>query len=179
MLSMYLSVLETQEDKDLFEEIYRKYKGSMGKFSFSILHNKEDVEDAVNDAFLCIANNFTKIKSLSCQDLKSYLIIIIRNASLKIYNNNKKRSDNNEVLDGKEIPVDVDFFSKMEYEAVISIMSKLPLIYRDVMFLYYRDELSTKEIAKMLSITESVVYKRIERSKKMLAAALEKGGYDG
>ena len=111
--------------------------------------------------------------------MKSYLIIIIRNASLKIYNNNKKRSDNNEVLDGKEIPVDVDFFSKMEYEAVISIMSKLPLIYRDVMFLYYRDELSTKEIAKMLSITESVVYKRIERSKKMLAAALEKGGYDG
>ena len=179
MIEIYLSVLDSEEDKDLFEEIYRKYKGSMGKISFSILHNKEDVEDAVNDAFLCIANNFTKIKSLSCQDLKSYLIIIIRNASLKIYNNNKKRSDNNEVLDGKEIPVDVDFFSKMEYEAVISIMSKLPLIYRDVMFLYYRDELSTKEIAKMLSITESVVYKRIERSKKMLAAALEKGGYDG
>ena len=151
----------------------------MGKLAFSILHNKFDTEDAVNDAFLCIANNFEKIKSLSCQDLKSYLIIIIRNASLKIYNNNKKRSDNNEVLDGKEIPVDVDFFSKMEYESVISIMSKLPLIYRDVMFLYYRDELSTKEIAKMLSITESVVYKRIERSKKMLAAALEKGGYDG
>lgn len=150
MIEIYLSVLETQEDKDLFEEIYRKYKGSMGKFSFSILHNKEDVEDAVNDAFLCIANNFTKIKSLSCQDLTSNWIIIIRNASLKIYNNNKKRSDNNEVLDGKEIPVDVDFFSKMEYESVIKAIKQKKSSIKSGTFLSLTS-LSLKKIPKTLS----------------------------
>ena len=177
MLALYLSVLETQEDKDLFEEIYNLYKGSMGKLAFSILHNKFDTEDAVNDAFLCIANNFAKIKSLSCQDLKSYLIIIIRNASFKIYNSNKKRSEYNESIEDKEIPVNVDFYDKMEYDSLIGIMNELPVIYRDILFLYYRDELSTKEIAKLLGISENAVYKRIERSKKILADTLEKGGY--
>ena len=177
MLALYLSVLETQEDKDLFEEIYLKYKGAMGQMAFGILHNKFDTEDAVNNAFLCIANNFSKIKTLSCQDLKSYLIIIIRNASFKIYNSNKKRSEYNESIEDKDIPIDVDFFSNMAYETLIGIMNELPVIYRDILFLYYRDELSTKEIAKLLGISETAVYKRIERSKKMLADTLEKGGY--
>ena len=177
MLAMYLAILEDPKDKDLFEEIYLKYKGAMGQMAFSILHNKFDTEDAVNNAFLCIANNFAKIKTLSCQDLKSYLIIIIRNASFKIYNSNKKRSEYNESIEDKDIPIDVDFFSNMEYKSLIGIMNELPVIYRDILFLYYRDELSTKEIAKLLGISENAVYKRIERSKKILADTLEKGGY--
>ena len=66
----------------------------------------------------------------------------------------------------------------MEYESLISIMNELPTIYRDILFLYYRDELSTKDIAKLLGISENAVYKRIERSKKILADTLEKGGYN-
>ena len=177
MLEFYLSILETQEDKDLFEEIYLKYKGAMGQLAFSILHNKFDTEDAVNNAFLCIANNFSKIKTLSCQDLRSYLMIIIRNASFKIYNSNRKRSEYNESIGDRDISIDVDFFSNMEYESLISIMNEVPTIYRDILFLYYRDELSTKDIAKLLGISENAVYKRIERSKKILADTLEKGGY--
>ena len=53
MIEIYLSVLDSEEDKDLFEEWYRLYRGSMYNIAFSILHNKEDAEDALNEAFLC------------------------------------------------------------------------------------------------------------------------------
>ena len=101
----------------------------------------------------------------------------MRNASLKIYNKNKKRSEYNDNLDDKEIPVNIDFFDKMEYDSLLSIIDGLPETHREILFLYYKDELSTKEIAKLLDISESAVYKRIERSKKMLSDALVEGGY--
>ena len=49
-------ILETDADKSLFEELYKKYKARMYKYAYSILHNKEDAEDVVHQAFLTIAN---------------------------------------------------------------------------------------------------------------------------
>lgn len=60
MLSFYLSMLEADEDKNKFEELYMKYRDDMYNIAFSILHNCEDAEDAVHDTFVSIANNFEK-----------------------------------------------------------------------------------------------------------------------
>jgi len=65
MIYIYLSALETDEDRIQFEDIYRKYKNRMYKFAISILHNKEDAEDVIHQAFLIIANSFEKIKPFS------------------------------------------------------------------------------------------------------------------
>ena len=78
MINLYLSVLETDEDRCQFEDIYRQYKNRMYKFAISILHNNEDAEDVVQQSFLTIANNFDKIKSFSCHEMNSYIVIIIR-----------------------------------------------------------------------------------------------------
>ena len=176
MLALYLSMLDTQEDKDRFEEIYKKYYISMFNISFSILHNNEDAKDAVHEAFLCIANKFKKIAPLNCQKMKSYIVIIIRNVSLNMYKKNKRRGENNDNIDNHEIPVEVDFFEKMEYSDLVGSIKELPDDYRDVMFLRYREGLSINEIAKILDINQTLVYKRIERAKKQLKEILEKGG---
>lgn len=175
MINLYLSMLKTGEDKNLFEDLYLKNRQSMYAVAYSILNNVEDSEDAVHHAFLKIADNFEKIKSIPCHKIEPYFVIIVRNASINIYNKNKKNSERFTALDDNKISVDIDFFENIDYDKLVQTISDLPMIYKDILYLRYINEFTTKEISKMLDIPINTVHKRIERAKKLLKAELERG----
>lgn len=139
----------------------------------SILNNKEDAEDSVQQSFLTIADNFKKLMQLSCDELEAYIVVIIRNNSIDIFKKNKKSSERLSELDEQQA-VDVDFFEDIEYNRLIEIISSLPQKYKDILFMYYLEGFSAKEIAEMLDISTNNVYKRLERAKKLLKAKLLK-----
>jgi len=56
---------------------------------------------------------------------------------------------------------------------LIDLVMTLPEKYKKVIILYYYDELSVKEIAKILRITEAEVMKRMERGRKILRNLVE------
>lgn len=173
MINIYLSVLKTDQEKSQFEELYIKYKNRMYSISYSILNNKEDVEDCVQQAFLTIANNFDKISKLPRDELEAYIVVIIRNISIDVFNKNKKSAEHLTELDEQQA-VDVSFFENFEYNRLIEIISGLPQKYKDILFLYYLEELSAKEVSEILGISTFNVYKRLERAKKLLKAELLK-----
>lgn len=175
IITFYLSVLDTEEEKNYFEEIYTKYKSKMYGISYGILHNVHDSEDAVHQAFLTIADNLKKIINIPCQELPSYIVIIIRNISINIYNKNKHKAEVSTDITEEHIPFDVDFFENIDYENLVSVISKLPDNYKDVLFLHYVNGFSCKEVAEMLNMSVENVWKRIERAKKSLKNALEEG----
>lgn len=175
MIALYLSVLQTEEDKIQFEELYKKYKVRMYKYSYDILHNVQDAEDAVQQAFFTIANHFEKIKSFSCHEMESYIVITIRNTSFNCYKKNKQNSERHAEFDDEQISVEIDFFDNIDYESLIKIISRLPLIYKEVLLLRYVEDFSVNQISEMLYISIDGVRKRIERAKKLLKAELERG----
>lgn len=175
MINVYLTILNTDEDKIKFEEMYIKYKQRLFKLSFCILHNKEDAEDAVHQSFLTIANNFGKIKTMSCHEMESYIVIIIRNNSINTYNKNKKNIERCTELDEEQLPIDIDFFEDINYENLVRTISGLSQIYKDVLLLHYVNDFSVREISKMLDISIDNVRKRLERAKRLLKSELEKG----
>ena len=63
MLALYLQMLDTPEEKIRFEQIYEKYRGLMYHVADNILHNRQDAEDAVHNAFLQIIKHFKKFQS--------------------------------------------------------------------------------------------------------------------
>lgn len=175
MINIYLSVLETSEDKEQFGDLYIKYKQKMYAVAYSILHNVEDSEDAVHEAFVAIANNFEKIKNFPCQEKERYIVIIVRNTSINIYRKNKKNSEHLAELNDNQPTVNVNFFENIDRDELIQTISNLPLIYKDILFLHYVNQYTTKEISEMLDISINAVWKRIERAKKLLKQELEKG----
>ncbi len=175
MINIYLSALETTEDKAEFEDLYIKYKQRMYAIAYKILQNVEDSEDAVHNAFIAIANNFEKIKKFSCQELQTYIVIIVRNISINIYRKNKKDSEHLAKIDDNQSIVNVNFFENIDYQKLLQTISELPLIYKDILFMYYVNHYTTKEISRMLDISMDAVWKRIERAKKLLKEKLEKG----
>ena len=44
---LYLQMLETPEEKSLFEQIYLEYRGLMYHVAYEILHNDQDAEDDI------------------------------------------------------------------------------------------------------------------------------------
>lgn len=62
MLVYYLQMLDTPEEKIRFEQIYLKYRGLMYQVADGILHNRQDAEDAVHNAFFA---NHQKIFQVS------------------------------------------------------------------------------------------------------------------
>ena len=57
MISAALAVLESEEQRNELSEIYENNISNFYNIAFQQLHNKHDAEDAIQDAFLAIANN--------------------------------------------------------------------------------------------------------------------------
>ena len=176
MLAIYLSMLETNEEKNQFEQLYIKYKQDMYAVAYGILKNKEDAEDAVHQSFLKIADNFSKVSQIPCHELKAYIVIICRNTAINIYRQNQNRAEHSTELFETEI-VDESYFEKQNYDELLLAIKQLPQIYKDVIYLYFLQEFSAKETATQLEISSGLVRQRALRAKKMLKDILERSSH--
>lgn len=172
MLYIYLSTLDTDEEKRKFEKLYIIYKDDMYDIAHNILKNKFDAEDAVHNAFMRIANSFKSVMNI--QSLKPYIAIVTKNTAIDIYNKNKKISQNTDSLFESNASISVDFFERFEFEDLVSTIESLTPVYKDILYLHYFNGIPVKLCAKSLNITEGNAYKRIERAKMMLSELLEK-----
>ena len=85
------------------------------------------------------------------------------------YNNRRQTLELNEDIAGVEIPFEID-------NPVATAIAKLPAHYREVLLLRFDNGFTTREIASILSISNSGVRKMIVRAKKALQELLEKEG---
>ena len=64
MISVALAILENERQREELSEFYEKYKRRFYAIAFEHVHNQEEAEDAVQDAFSAIADKpeifFTK-----------------------------------------------------------------------------------------------------------------------
>ena len=66
MLILCLGVLETEEEKDKFEQLYYKYKKFVYYIAFKYMAHNNLAEDAVHNAFIKIICDFSKSSIIRC-----------------------------------------------------------------------------------------------------------------
>ena len=179
MLQFYLSLLDSEEDHELFTKMYTENLDYMRKIAYGILKSHEKAEDAVQEAFLRIIESFNKFHNISCPKTRSFCVNVCRNVSYNMYNKDKKftevefdeaieyNSDRNQVED--------EILDKASVELFVEKLMSLSKIYRDVMYLYCFDNMSVKEIAYIMNIPAETVKKRIQRARSKLAELIEEG----
>lgn len=178
MLSIYLQIIDNQDDKLKFEQIYINYKDVLLNRAFSILNDNALAEDAVHNAFLNIIKRLPKLYEPDSDSTKWYIFVTVENEAKKIYN-----KEHEVVLTGltdcaSDFDLDKFLDDKNAVRYAKAQIEKLPDIYRGVLSLYYFNELKPKEIAVALSIKQSTVYKRIKRGKALLLKLIEDEFYD-
>ncbi len=164
-------MIETDEDKSKFEQIYKEYKGLMFHVAYERMHHVQDAEDAVHHAFVKIAENIKKIDPVSPQT-KQLVVTIVDNRVTDVFRVRRRHPEETyeDALMNKlyEQVADEDFLTKCIF--------KLPDQQRQVIWLKYRHGYELREIAKMLGISLSAAQKTDQRAKKKLKELYEQCG---
>ena len=174
MLSFYLSMVETDEEKDLVTKLYTAYDQMMYHIAFGILKNKQDVEDAVSDTFVRIIRRYLdRVADPESDKTKAFMIVAVKSTAKNLYR--KRQRDAHADLDLYDVGEDrleEDFSRKCDAEAVHKAINQLTDSYQEVLRYKYFYNMTTAEIAEMLEITEDGVRKRIKRAETSLMSIL-------
>lgn len=173
MLMICLNMLDTDEQRVSFERFFREQRQSMFAVAVSILHNVQDAEDAVSQAFFSIAGSFEKISHLDCHEMRAYAVIIVKNKALNIYKHNKREGE--KTLHTQSEIIDDEAFEQLRFSELDEAIGCLDERYKDVITLYYYYGFSAKEVAQLLGIHIDTVRHRAMRAKKLLKQVLEEG----
>ncbi len=180
MLAICLSMIDTEEEKITFEDLYHTYKGKMFSLANSILKNHHNAEEAVSNAFFTAARNFKTIASLTSQQQGAYLKIAVKNAAIDIYRKEKNQNASpiEEIENFGDVSDDVsdEVLSEMNYNSVVSAIRSLPEKYAEPLYLYHVQDMSIKDIANTLCASEETVKKRLQRARQKLRVILEEQG---
>lgn len=173
MLQFYLSLVETEEERNLITMLYTKYEQKMYRAAMDILHNKHSAEDAVHEAFIKIINKLSELTFENDVKTEALLVIIVRNISKNMYKKDK-RMESSEILE--DIIEDNNSFSeyhRLEETTAREVINKLPEELRQVIVMRYILEIDVKTIASTLSIAPTTVYARIQKARKVMRKILE------
>ncbi|MEZ4357493.1 MAG: sigma-70 family RNA polymerase sigma factor [Eubacteriales bacterium] len=169
---------KTAENKcDILEQLYTRYSKLMYHVAYSILKDHFLAEDAVQTAFLKLEKSNFKIDSISCNKTKAFVIIITRNASIRMYNVKKRENvcygedTLDDMPDSQSLPLEL-LISHENLMNVTKALGSLDAKYSDVIQMRYYMDFSIAEIAKLFDVTEQVIRVRLHRAKKLLMAKL-------
>lgn len=177
MLPFYTLIIEEDNDKVKFEKLYTLYRKKMWYAANSVLSDSYLAEDAVHNAFIGIAKNINKMPDVESSRTLSYVITAVKNAAIDILRKNKgiSETDIDELFDLSDTK-NSEFYHNLETEdLIIKILRGMPEIYRDVLYLLVVEEMSEKEIAKLLGRKIGTVHQQVRRGRAILKEELMKG----
>ena len=168
---IYLQMIETEEDKSKFEEIYEEYRNLMYYLAVKRLKNAEDAEDAVHQVFVRIAEKIQVIEPAGPKT-KRLVVVMIENAVTDMLRKRTRRPG--EEYREEELASPAPEIG--EEDLLDQCLWKLPEKQRMVIWLKYHDGYSLREIAGLLGITLVWAQKLDQRAKNRLAELFLEGG---
>ena len=169
MMGLYLSLIDEEDDRMTFKDVYQKYNRLLYKIAFDILHSHYDAQDAVSDTFLYLAKKFRKFSGLPEEKFTSLIVIMVRGRAINIYRKNKKCIPLEEIE--SECAND-DITDLVDTEHLRNIISSLSDYDKEVLYLKCVLGMSYKEMSGILSIKESSVRQRMMHARNALKKKL-------
>lgn len=169
----YLIQRSQEGDRQAQNELYKLYVGAMFNICRRMMGNEEDAKDVLQEAFI---DAFLNIKKLKNNKLFSAWIkrIVVNHCinSLK-----KKRIEANPIAEGFDIPDQVEEndnqgFVQFEAKKILKAIDKISDGCKIVLNLYLFEGYDHKEIAQILSITESTSKAQYSKAKKKIRKVL-------
>ena len=178
MLNFYLSILSTDEEKSEFEHLYHAQKNIMYHIAYAKLNNSHDAEDAVHEAFLRCAKNFSRIMEIPCNKRGAFLDVIVRNVAIDMFKRNCNAPDDIEdyAFAADNVPQTEDIaIGNISRDELLKRIKEMPETLRDTLSLSAFCDMTNKEIADFLGISENTVAQRLFRARKIIAEEIKKG----
>lgn len=173
-------------ERELFHDVIRPYERGSFILAYSILRNREDAEEAVQQAMLNIFSRLSQLDDV--ERFKQWAMRVVENEA-KMFRR-KRRQHLYDSIDGstpepaqerpfqprqfadwRELPSDV-VEQKEVREGILKALAELPDIYREVFVLRDVQHMDVAETAQVLGIGESAVKTRLHRARLMMRESL-------
>jgi len=155
--------------KKTFSKIYDQYIEKIYRFVFLKVNSQEVAQDLTSEAFLKFWERLNLEPEI--ENPKAFLYQITRNLITDHYREKAKLSlvplQNIQIEDPKANPGEKVFLDSDIQELNLAL-AKIPENYQDVLIWYYLDELSIREISKIIDKSENAVRIMIHRALKSL-----------
>ena len=172
-------IFRKKTSRDEFKQLAYPHMKLLYNVALRYCGNLFDAEDIVQETYLAAFKNFHQLREKS--KCKSWLLKILRNNFLKSYHKHKSmqrlnETDYIEFLETGMADNDADtlLFSESGRQALQQAIDRLPVKYKEVLTLYYLDEMLYKDIADSLDIPIGTVMSRLTRARERLKSVLLK-----
>ena len=161
-------------DQRAMSELYRQYVGRLTSVCYRYVPSEDDVKDVLQNSFIKIIDNLDRFKPQKAGSLQAWMHSISAHEAVSWL---RKRSPLNFIPILQDIPEEEDddgaLFSGIGQECIQEAIAKLPSGYRTVLNLYVFEDLSHKEIARLLGISEGTSASQLHRARAMLYKLLK------
>jgi len=171
ILSDYeLTRLLKDGDRSAFTEIYDRYFWQLHAHAYKWMRNREETKDIIHELFLAL---WEKRETLSFEpSLLSYLSAAVRNRIFNALSHKRIESAYITSLDSfiteDSCPTDHLVREKQLTEIIENEIAGMPYKMKEVFELSRKENLSHKEIACQLNISELTVRKHVQHALKIL-----------
>lgn len=149
------------------------YSDILYKIAFLQLKNNQDAEDVVQETFYQLMKRKQVFESEEHE--KAWLIRVTLNSCRKIWRSAWYRKTEGfpetELAAGRNLEKDTE--KKEENRQVLEAVLNLPVKYRDVIHLFYYQEMSIREIGMATGRKESTVTSQLTRGRELLKKNLK------
>ena len=164
------------EDIEAYKKLFFHFFLQLKSFSFSIIKSRETAEEIVSDIFIEIWARRKQL--LEIEDLKIYLYVCVRNASLRKLQKTQKTSvlslDELEVEFASADPNAETFLITNELAVKIDMaIEALPQQCKIIFKMAKQDNLKYKEIAQLLNISVKTIDNQLSTALKKIASVLK------
>lgn len=165
-----------QGDKEAYAVFYERHRTAMYLSAYHLLRDDEDARDAVQELFVTVWQHADRIDSKG--NIKGYLYTVLRNRILTAMSRSKYLDGYiNSLLAFEQQSVSTTEETVLARELAQLLekkVSQLPPKMREVYELSWNDNLSNREIAERLSISEGTVKQHKHQAMRMLRAKLQR-----
>ena len=161
-----------KEEEITADGAIERYADMVYRLAVSQVRNRTDADDIFQEVFVRLVRHVQELQSM--EHAKAWLIRVTINCTKKhfglYWNKNVFPIEETE-----EVARTEEGFAQAEKKIdnpVMQAVSKLPPKYRGCVHLFYFEELSVKEIAKMTGQKESTVKSQLHRAREMLKGML-------
>lgn len=172
------SVIDDAVQRNELEEFYKNNKNCFLNIAYSNLHNKNDAEDAVQEAFSEIIRKPDNFFSVDPKNRVSFMVAVIRNISSDMFNKKNKvpleEIDEEDSYDDNPFSFEDSVIGKVSRDKLKQFIKSLSPLQRDVLTLRCLMGFSTAETAEKLNISQSAVKKRLHLAKEAVREYIRK-----
>ncbi len=154
-----------------FALLVRKYEDAFLRKALSIVHEQEEAEDIVQEAFTKIYLNAKKFKVVEGARFSSWGYRILINTALTHYARRKRKMGGEVSLDEEIWALIPDknlrqFEKKVLVDVIASVLSRMPTAFARALNLFFIEGKTQDEIAQIEGLSVGAVKTRVHRAKR-------------